>query len=93
MDHCLEPSDAFVAIQRRLDDPDLPPAARENLEQHFQNLLSLAHNLKQLGVDQREINHHVAEIFGKYENALNTNMNRIREIQESIVVVDETVEL
>lgn len=93
MNHCLEPSEAFRAIQRRLEDPNLPPAVRENVEQHFQNLASLAHNLKQLGVDQSEINHHVAEIFGKYELALDANMNRIKEIEDSIVIADDAVEV
>ena len=89
----MEVSDAFKAIQRRLDDPLLPPAVRENVEQHFQHLVSLAHNLKQLGVDQREINHHVAEIYGKYELVLNMNLSRIKEIEESIVISDGEVEL
>ncbi|MCP5084374.1 MAG: hypothetical protein GY948_22015 [Alphaproteobacteria bacterium] len=91
MDHCLEVSEAFKAIQRRLDDPSLPPAVRENVEQHFQHLVSLAHNLKQLGVDQKEINHHVAEIYGKYELALDMNLARIKEIEDSIVVADGEV--
>ncbi len=86
-------SEAFRAILQRLEDPNLPPTVRENVEQHFQNLASLAHNLKELGVDQKQINHHVYEIFEKYELALNTNMSRIKEIEESIVVCEEEVEL
>ncbi len=93
MNHCLEVSEAFKAIQRRLDDPSLPPAVRENVEQHFQHLISLAHNLKQLGVDQQEINHHVSEIYGKYELALDMNLSRIKEIEDSIVISDDEVEL
>ena len=93
LNHCLEASEAFRAIQRRLDDPALPPAVRENVEQHFQHLISLALNLKQLGVDQREINHHLTEIYGKYEAALEMSLSRIKEIEESIVIGDAEGEL
>lgn len=92
MSQCLQVLDAFKAIQRRLDDPALPPTVRENMEQHFQNLASLAHNLKELGVDQEEINHHVSEIYGKYEQALEISLSRIRAIEETIVIGDDPAE-
>ena len=89
MNQCLQVSDTFKAIQSRLDDPALPPAVRENVEQHFQHLISLAHNLKQLGVEQDEINHHMAEIYGKYERALEANLSRIKDIEQTLVVSDD----
>lgn len=93
MTQCLQVSDAFKAIQSRLDDPSLPPTVRENVEQHFESLISLAHNLKALGVEQAEIDHHVGEIYQKYEAALDMNISRIREIEDSIVISDNEVEL
>ncbi len=89
LNQCLPVTDTFRAIQSRLDDPNLPPAVRENVEQHFQHLISLAHNLKQLGVDQEEINHHMAEIYGKYERALETNLSRIKDIERALVVTSD----
>ncbi len=92
MSRCLQVLDAFKAIQRRLDDPALPAAVRENVEQHFQHLVSLAQNLKELGVDTKEINHHVSAIYGKYEKALDINLSRIKAIEESIVIKDDEAE-
>ena len=71
----------------------MPPAVRENVEQHFQHLISLAHNLKQLGVAQDEINHHMAEIYGKYELALETNLARIKVISEALVITSDDDDL
>ncbi len=85
--------DVFKVIQNRLDDPALPPTVRENVEQHFENLISLAQNLRALGVAQPEIAHHISEIYEKYEAALNMNISRIKEIEERIVVSDSEVEL
>ncbi len=89
LNQCLPVTDTFRAIQSRLDDPNLPPAVRENLDQHFQHLISLAHNLKQLGVDQEEIDHHMAEIYGKYERALETNIAKIKDIEGALVITSD----
>ena len=86
MVECAKLPDAFHAIQRRMEDPSLPPVVRENIEQHFQHLVSLADNLKQLGVSDYEINHHITEIYEKYEAALELKISRIREIEDSIIV-------
>lgn len=63
-------------IKGRVNPQSLPPNFRENVERHIENLSRLAEDLKNLGMDQQEIDDHVIEIFEQYRCALMDNMER-----------------
>lgn len=71
----------FTVIQEHIDDESIPSSVRENLAQHYQHLSHLADNLKELGMDQHQIDNHVVEIFKEYERELEANIKRIRDAQ------------
>ncbi len=83
----LVASEILDALQRHLADDSLPLSVRENVEEHRRDIVNLAETLTQLGVPRKDIDHHVTEIFQRYENILALKVERIREIEESVVVV------
>ena len=72
-------SESLKIIQGRMDAQTLPPSVRENFEKHYQNLLRVAGDLENLGMDQQQIDDHVIEIFNEYETELAANIRPIKE--------------
>ena len=77
-----QPSRASLKIiQGRMKDRSLPPSAEDNFKQHYENLMRLAEDLKKLGMDDRQIDDHVMEIFAEYECELAANIKRLNVAQ------------
>ena len=60
----------LAMIKRRLDSTDDGTAAKESFKSHYQHLERLAANLRELGIDETEIDEHVTSIFHQYEREL-----------------------
>ena len=60
----------LAVIKRRLDRTDDGTVAKESFKSHYQHLEQLAANLRELGIDETEIDEHVTSIFHQYERAL-----------------------
>ena len=70
--------EAFLIIQERMRDDNVPVPARENVRQHYDSLSRLAKTLRDLGMDQMKIDEHVVEIFQGYEKELMASIERIK---------------
>ncbi len=71
-------SRALEIVQEHMCDSGLPSEAHASIRQHYENLTRLTQNLKELGMDQQQIDDHVLEIFREYERKLAANIERIR---------------
>ncbi|MGI9354413.1 MAG: hypothetical protein ACR2PF_04530 [Rhizobiaceae bacterium] len=49
----------------------------ENVRSHHETLDRLSHNLKQLGMDDLEIDTHVTEILAEYEHELERTVRKL----------------
>ncbi|MGE0714603.1 MAG: hypothetical protein AB7P02_04095 [Alphaproteobacteria bacterium] len=58
------------AIRQRLDATVEEPTARESYRRHCENLEQLAAHLRQIGLDDGDIDTHVMGIFRQYEREL-----------------------
>lgn len=70
MDTSRKTDRTLAAIKRRLDGTDDGTVAKESFKSHYQHLERLAANLRELGIDEAEIDEHVSLIFRQYEREL-----------------------
>ena len=68
-------------LQRQVDS-----ALNDNVRSHHETLDRLSHSLKQLGMDDLEIDTHVTEILAEYEHELERT---VRELEIAIPAVFE----
>jgi hypothetical protein len=61
---------ALASIKRQLDATDGGPAVKDNIKRHYENLETLAANLRKLGMDDREVDESVTSVFKEYEREL-----------------------
>lgn len=70
MDNGRKTDRTLAAIKRRLDGTDDGTVAKESFRSHYRHLERLAANLRELGIDEAEIDEHVSLIFRQYEREL-----------------------
>jgi hypothetical protein len=61
---------ALTAIRRQLDATEGGPVVRESIRRHYEHLESLAGSLRKLGMDGREIDENIMQVFREYEREL-----------------------
>lgn len=77
----LEPEasgDGTLSVVRsRLDSGEGGEVAQGSLKRHYENLEKLAGSLRKLGMDEREVDENLMQVFQEYERELTNYINRI----------------
>ncbi len=63
-------SNTLLLVKDRLATVNLMPVLQVSLKRHYENLELLAQTLRGLGMDDREIDRNVLEVFEEYEREL-----------------------
>jgi hypothetical protein len=73
----------LLTIKRRLAKTETGPAMRESIKRHYEHLESLAANLRNIGMDGREIDEHIVLVFHQYERELTRYLKSFPAAKES----------
>jgi len=66
-------------IKRCIESADADKSLKQSFKTHYENLEQLAFNLRQLGMDESEIDEHVAAIFHEYQSELKHFLDSLRD--------------
>ncbi len=68
---------ALTVIKEMLDARDESAAVRQSIKRHYEHLESLAAGLRKLGMDGREVDENIMQVFREYERELTNYISTV----------------
>ena len=72
-----EQATALITIKEQLDATECGSVVKQSIKRHYEHLESLAAGLRKLGMDGREVDENIMQVFHEYERELTNYISTV----------------